>query len=119
MNPNIKNDFPDRLIKFSIKVIGLAGQLKNDSLYRSIADQIVKSSTSIGANIVEAKGSGSKRDYTRFFEIALKSSHETKYWLKVIGESRPELAQDVATILDETEQISKIIAASIITMKGR
>ncbi len=68
---------------------------------------------------MEAKSSSSKRDYTHFFEIALKSANETKYWLIVIKESTAELAQEADQLYGEVDQISKIIASSILTLKGK
>jgi len=74
-----KKEFIGRLIKFSLDVIRFSDL--NLTKYYSIKDQLIKCSTSIGANVVEAKSSSSKREYIKFFEIALKSANETKYWL--------------------------------------
>ena len=85
-----------------------------------IADQLVRSAGSIGANVVEAKGSSSNRDYTRFFEIALKSANETKYWLAVVRESSSDNNNDqVNSLYQEADEISRIIGSSLITLKGR
>ena len=85
----------------------------------SIIDQLIRSCTSIGANIVEARASSSKRDYIRFFEIALKSANETKYWLILIEEVAPQYKKEVEDLLKEITEISNIIASGILTMKGK
>ena len=74
-----KENFIRRLIKFSIEIIKLSEEMRQKEVFWSIIDQLIRSATSIGSNVVEAKSSSSKRDYLRFFEIALKSANETKY----------------------------------------
>jgi len=69
--------------------------------------------------VIEAKSSSSKRDYLRFFEIALKSANETKYWLILVKESQPEFRLETEQLLKEVDEISRIIGASILTLKGK
>lgn len=70
-----KKEFIGRLIKFTIKVIKLGEEIKTNRLMWSTIDQVIRSAGSIGANVVEAKASSSKKDYIKFFEIALKSAN--------------------------------------------
>ena len=83
-----------------------------------VINQLIRSATSIGANVVEAKSSSSRRDYIKFFEIALKSANETKYWLILIKElvSDKNKAEE---LLAEVDEISKIIGSSVLTLKGK
>jgi len=124
-NPKIKNNsdfkkqFNRRLINFSLEVIKLCKTLRKDRNLWPITDQIMKSATSVGANVIEAKGSGSKKDYIKFFQIALKSANETKYWLLLIRESSPKFRTLVQKLLSEINKLSKIIGAGILTMKGK
>jgi len=74
-----KKEFISRLIRFSIRTIKYAERLRKDRNLWSITDQLIRCVTSIGANVVEAKSSSSKKDYIKFFEIALKSANETIY----------------------------------------
>lgn len=112
-----KKDFTDRLIRFSIAIIKFCGKLKENKEFREVASQLVRSGTSIGANVIEAKASSSKRDYIKFFEYALKSANETKYWLilveKCLGIS------ETKRLLSEADEIAKIIGSSLLTMKGK
>ena len=84
-----------------------------------IADQLLGSGTSIGANVFEARSSSSKRDYIKFFEISLKSANETIYWLIIVTVSIEELKNRANKLKREAEEIARIIAAGIITMKGK
>lgn len=100
-------------------IIETGEQLKQRRILWPIADQLVRSATSIGANVVEAKSSSSKRDYTHFFEIALKSANETKYWLIIAHETVPELKDRIVELRREANEISKILGSSVITLKGK
>jgi four helix bundle protein len=112
-----KEDFVKRLVRFSVRSIKLAERLKTKRHLWTITDQCVGSSTSIGANVVEAKSSSSRRDYLRFFEIALKSANETKYWLIVIQESEPEFLEEARELYKECDEISRVIGSSVLTLK--
>jgi len=118
-NSKFKNQFYQRLIKFSLDIIVFCGKLRKDRNIWEIADQLIGSACSVGANIIEAKSCGSKKDYIRFFEIALKSANETKYWLTLVRESNSSLKENAGKLLTEAGEISNIIGASIITMKGK
>jgi len=85
----------------------------------SLIDQLIRSATSIGANVIEAKASSSKRDYIRFFEIALKSANETIYWLIIFRNIAPEFKNELDLLYKDANEIAKIIASSILTMKKR
>ena len=111
-----KKEFINRLIQFSIRVIKFGD--RELSKYYSIKDQLIRSTTSIGANVVEAKSASSLRDYIKFFEIALKSANETKYWLIIAGELSTN-KEEAKLLLKETCEIANILAASLLTLKGK
>lgn len=79
---------------------------------------MISAGTSMGANVVEAKSAHSKKDYVKFFEIALKSANETKYWLLVIKETTNNKKEN-EDILRETIEIANILASSVLTLKGK
>ena len=114
-----KENFTRRLIKFSVSSIAFAEKIKTQRILWPVADQLVRSSCSVGANVVEAKSSSSKKDYTHFFEIALKSANETKYWLMVIQESRQEYGDEAQILYREVDELSKVLGSSILTLKGK
>jgi len=114
-----KKEFIKRLVKFSVEIIKFSERMRKKKIPLSLIDQLIRSATSIGANVVEAKSSSSKRDYLHFFEIALKSSNETKYWLILIEDSFSDYITEVNYFLKELDEISKIIGASVLTLKGK
>jgi four helix bundle protein len=114
-----KMEFNRRLIRFSLDIIKLCREIQKDRGLWVISDQLMRSATSIGANVIEAKSASSKLDYLKYFQIALKSANETKYWLILLRESSPGLKDQAETLLKETDEISNILGAGIFTMKGK
>lgn len=108
-----------RAFYLSLEIIRFIAHLQLKLELRIICDQLIRSSTSVGANIVEAKSSSSKREFLNYFQIALKSCNETKYWLTLLRELLPDQKQIVNNFIDETGQIGKIIASSVLTMKNK
>ncbi len=114
-----KKDFIKRLVTFSLKILKFCEKLKKDRIFWTITDQLIRSATSVGANVVEAKASSSKKDYLKFFEIALKSANETKYWLILVKESKQAFKEEIDKLLQEINEISKVIGSSVLTLKGK
>ncbi len=81
-----KKEFIQRLIRFYVNTIKFTDKLKEEHVSFSMINQLIRCVTSIGANVVKAKSAHSKRDYIKFFEIALKSANEAKYWLIIVKE---------------------------------
>jgi four helix bundle protein len=73
--------------------------------------------TSVGANVVEGGSGSTKKDFLNFFYIALKSANETKYWLCLIRDTIDVNRSKLDELLKEAEEISKIIAAIILSAK--
>jgi four helix bundle protein len=82
-------------------------------------DQVLRSGTSISANVIEGRSGSSLRDLINFYRIALKSSNETKYWLCLLRDGLELDKIEINQLLKEADEISRIIAKSIITMKNK
>lgn len=108
-----------RAFYLSLNTIKFLENLNHKTSSRIIFDQLIRSVTSIGANIVEAKASSSKKEFVNYFHIALKSSNETKYWLALLREIYPDKKDEITDFVKEAEEIGKIIGSSILTMKGK
>jgi four helix bundle protein len=118
-NSKVKNEFRERCYNYSISVIKLINDFPEKRVYWTLSDQLLRSATSIGANIVEAKSASSKKDYIKYYEIALKSANETKYWLGLLRDALDIDKNRIHKLLKETAEIANILAASILTMKGK
>ncbi len=110
---NIKH----RAFYFSKNVVLFIGKQEYDKIYFSMFDQLLRSATSIGANLVEGVAGSSKNDFLKFNIIALKSANETKYWLCLIRDTIQVDKTIVEGFIKEADEISKIIASIIINSK--
>lgn len=116
---NFKSEFGNRVYRFALDVIRFVDQLPAEQASRIITDQLLRSTTSIGANVIEAQAASSRRDYTNFFNHALKSTNECKFWLGLLRDSGRGDGKTVDGLLKEATEIADILAASILTLKGR
>ena len=103
-----------RCYYFSKEILLFVRDCQYDRVYTSLFDQLIRSATSIGANVVEGRAGSSKKDWKKFYTIALKSANETKYWLCLIRDTMKVDALKVGVFLKEVEEISNIIASIII-----
>ena len=111
----MKNDnlIAVKTFEFSLTIIQLFVELKRENEY-IISKQVLRSSTSIGANVEEAIAAQSKRDFINKMSIASKEARETKYWLRLLDTS--ELTKiPITTYLIEIEHIINIITKIIKT----
>jgi len=106
-----------RCFHFAKEVVTFVSECKYDRIHFSIFDQLIRSATSIGANVVEGGSGSTKRDFINFFCIALKSANETKYWLCLIRDTISINRYKLDKLLGEVEEISKIIAAIILSAR--
>jgi four helix bundle protein len=121
IDQNSKNDFYRRIYLYTIKSLKLIGTIntKGDLVARNVVDQLIRSLTSIGANIIEAKACNSKKDFARYFDISLKSANETKFWLCILRDLNKADKTKLKEVLNETVEISNILGASLLTMRKK
>lgn len=113
------NNLNTRAYEFSLDIIRFTTKFPEKRVFWVISDQLLRSSTSIGANITEAKSSSSRREFIKFYEIALKSANETAYWLNLLSDSGLIGPKAVQFLIRESEEISKMLASSLLTLKGK
>ena len=111
-------DIKKRAYVFSGELIKFIKETPYERIHFSIFDQLLRCGTSIGANLVEGSAGSTKKDLINFYHIALKSSNETKYWLCLIRDSLVCDNERTNALINEADEISKIIASSLIKMKG-
>lgn len=115
-----KIDIKKRAFTYALDLIKFMDQLDDKDLsVQVIARQLLRSGTSIGANIIEAQASSSKREFTNFISYSLKSANESKFWLALLRESGKGEREVVDGLLSETEELANILASSILTLKGK
>ncbi|GBO53889.1 hypothetical protein APA_1837 [Pseudanabaena sp. lw0831] len=110
---------PDRTFQFAIRIVKLYQHLEESSgVARTIGKQLLRSGTSIGANVQEGQAGQSKADFISKNYIALKEARETLYWLKLLAATEiiPEIR--LSPISQEAEEITRILGAIIVKAKG-
>lgn len=119
-NSKSKIDLKHRSYHFSLNIITLIDQLnQKDFSIQVISKQLLRSATSIGANIIEAQAGTTKRDFTSFLSHALKSANETKFWLALLKDSHKATPTQIDQLLQEATELANILASSILTLKGK
>jgi len=118
-NSKLKPELKQRAYQYSIKAIEFIDTLPKDISTDVIAKQLLRSTTSIGANIVEAKGASSKRDFTNFFSYSLKSANESLYWLGLLRDAKKINSAQLSYLLNETKELANILGSSVLTLKGK
>lgn len=116
-NSKFKSDLTARCYAFSLGIIALTDRLPQKRSTWVISDQLIRSATSMGANLVEGKAASSRLEFKKFYEIALKSANETKYWLSLLRDSRLVLGKDVSEHLREITEIANMLAKGVMTLK--
>lgn len=114
-----KNDLKVRCYKFGLRIISLTDNLPSKRSAWVIADQLIRSATSTGANLIEAKASSSRLEFKKFYEIALKSANETKYWLCLLRDAKLADEIGINDLLKEADEISRMLAAGVIKLKNK
>lgn len=109
----------ERAYEFAIDIIKLVGNLPKDTAGLVLGRQLVKSGTSIGANVEEATGAFSKDDFIFKMNIALKEARETNFWLRLICDAGMMKNIDVINTLNESENLKNILSAIVKTSKER
>ena len=110
-----KNLILEKSLEFAVKVTPLYQQMLQSREY-VISKQLIKAATSIGANIQEATGAQSRKDFISKMTIASKEARETRYWLIYLERSKL-IDFKLTDLLSEIEEINRIISRIIITTK--
>ena len=113
---NLKN----RSYSFALKIIDFTDGLdwKSPSL-QVMAKQLMRSGTSIGANIKEAQSASSTKDFINFYYYALKSANETVFWLNLLLDSKKASEDKIKDLIREANELCNMTAAAIMTLKSK
>lgn len=103
------NKIEDRSFNFALSIIALYKELNFKSEF-VLSKQLLRSGTSIGANVHEASAASSKRDFLNKMSIASKEARETEYWLKLLAESN-SFKIDFKSYLLEIVEFNKILTS--------
>ena len=110
-----KNLILDLSMNFAVEIVRLCESMKGKSI---LTNQLLRSGTSIGANIHEANYASSKADFISKLQIALKECHETEYWLSLFARTDLISEATYSKLSNDSGKIRKILITSINTAKG-
>jgi len=114
-----ENIIQEKSFQFAVRIINLYKHLTTNKKEFILSKQILRSGTSIGANIEESIGGRSDKEFLFKLEISYKETRETIYWLKLLKATDYISVNEFESIGIEAEEICKILAKIIITLKGK
>ena len=112
-------EIAQRAFAFAVRVVKLCRAMeKKPGVSRTLANQLLRSGTSVGANLEESKGGQSRADYLSKVSIALKEARETHYWLRLLVASEVIAESQLEPMLDECNQITAILTTIVKKIKA-
>ncbi len=108
-----------RSFQFALRVMNVVEHLPNNNRTRVLGAQLLRAGTSVGANVEEAVGAYSKKDFTHMMNIALKEARETHYWLRLLQSSDIVRSDRLDAIIGESVEIKKILGAIVRTSRKK
>lgn len=103
--------------QFAFKIVRANQRIKKSNKDNVLSEQLFRSGTSIGANIVESGGAYSRKDFEFKLSIAYKEARETAYWLKLIEANRLLEKEELKELHEGVEELQKLIGSAIITLR--
>jgi four helix bundle protein len=113
-----ENVIANKSFEFGIKIVMVCRKMTAEKGEFVLSRQLLKSGTSIGANVEEAAGGFSRKDFNAKFQIAYKEAKETKYWLRLLFATDYLDKPDFDSLLSDIEEILKILVSILKTSKS-
>jgi four helix bundle protein len=114
-----ENIIQQKSFAFAIRIVELFKYLQNEKKEFVLSKQILRSGTSIGANIEESIGGASEKDFLHKLTISYKEARETIYWLKLLHATQYLSDKEFESLHNDAEEICKILAKIQLTLKSR
>ena len=112
-------NFEQRTFKFAVRAVKMVLKLpRNNIAVWKIGGQLISSATSVNSNVVQANSGLSKRDFIKHFKISRKEAKESKRWIEMLVAIDLVKKRSVISLLQENEEIIKILVKSIKTAEG-
>lgn len=112
------NVLKDKSYQFALRIVKLYKHLSGEMKEFVLSKQILRSGTSIGANIAEANQAQSKADFVHKLAIGLKEAVETEYWLNLLRDSGFMTNEHAESMIEDCKELIRILTSSIKTVKS-
>ena len=109
----------DKIFRFAVQIVGYIRQQPNDRVNLVLNIQLLRSGTSIGANVEEAQAGQSRPDFISKNSIALKEARECPYWLRLLIAAKIMPEKRLAELRDEADEIKRILGSIVVRTKKR
>lgn len=113
------NIIQQKSFAFAVRIVNMYKHLVFEKKEFVLSKQLLRSGTSIGANIEESIGGQSDKDFLHKISISYKEARETVYWLKLLQATDYLSKEETKSLLNDAEEICKIIGKIQITLKNR
>ena len=113
-----KYDLEERTAKFGEDVIDFCKSIVQDTINRPIISQLIRSSTSIGANYMEANAASSRKDFTNKIFICKKETQETKHWLRMLAKCQSNKKEEIKILWQECQELTLIFQKITSTLRN-
>jgi len=108
----------ERTFDFAVRIVKLCQALsKKSASSRPLFSQLIRSGTSVGANVEEAQAAQSKADFVHKMEIALKELRETRYWLRLLVATGEVTEEQLGALIGESEELVRIVSKIVVSTK--
>ena len=108
---NNRNPVEVKSFDFAVRIVKFSKWLKREHKEFEIANQMLRSGTSIGANVAEAQYAQSRRDFSSKMQIALKEAYETEYWLRLVVAADIVQASVAKSLRNDLKEVLKLLIA--------
>ena len=115
----MQRDIVERSFEFASKIVAFIPLLRHTDEGRLIGKQLLRSGTSIGANVEEAESGSSKDDFIYKMNLALREARETHYWLRLIKKTNLAMAVQLDNLIKEADELRRILGAIVSSSRGR
>ncbi len=106
-------DLEERCVVFGENIIDFLKTIPRNDINQPLISQLIRSSTSVGANYMEANAASSKKDFRHKINISKKESNESKHWLRMISKAEPNFAEKCRILWKEAHELTLIFAKII------
>ena len=115
-NP-MNNVIADKSYAFALRIVKLYKHIVSTHKERAMSIQVLRSGTSVGANVEEAIGGYSRKEFASKMSIAYKEARETKYWIRLLRDSDYIESVPAQSLLDDCEELLKLLGSIIRTTR--
>ena len=111
-------DIKERTLQFAVEVVKFVSVLPRDAAGYALGRQLIRSGTSIGANVEEANGARTKKEFANTINIAKREARETLYWLRVISEAKLVGSEHIREMTIEANELVSILTTIVKRVDG-